>query len=453
MRTSPHLAATLALLALATAGCERDTSGLRPAPLSTDPIVFRDGFTGAVEFQAFLGSNLSALSVDRNEAYQGTASLRVDIPQADNPNGGWAGGAFVADVVRNLSGYDALTFWAKSSKPSTLDVAGLGNDNTGTSKYEAQWSRIPLTTEWERFVIPIPLPAKLSAERGLFFIAEGPEGLEGHQVWFDEIMFEKVGTITNPRPTMASRTVTAFVSTTLSITGTETTFTVDGADETIEHMPGYFRFISSDEAVAVSAEGAIRVVGGGTATITARLGTVTATGEVTVVATAPPSTPAPSPTLPATDVISLFSNVYPSVPVDTWSASWDQADVTDLVIPGDDVKAYTNLVYAGIEFTSPTIDATGMTHFHLDVWVPQGTVFRVKLVDFGPDGVFGGGNDSEDELAFTASSAPPLVTGAWVSLDLPLADFTRLQSRAHLAQLIISGDMRTAFIDNVYFHR
>ncbi len=386
MRYSPPVTATLALFAILAAGCERDTSGLKPYPLSTDPIVFQDGFTGAVEFQAFLGSNLDAVFIDTNEAYEGTASLRVEIPRAGDPDGGYAGGAFTADVVRDLSGYDALTFWAKSSKPTTLDIAGLGNDNTGTSKYEASWSRIPLTTTWTKYVIPIPLPARLASERGLFFFAEGPEGNEGHQVWFDEIMFEKVGTITNPRPSMESREVSAFVGATVPIDGTETIFDVDGTDETIAHMPGYFTYISSDESVALTTEGEIRVVGGGSAVITAKLGTVEATGEVNVMAIAPPDTPAPAPTLPAADVISLFSNVYSDVPVDTWSAGWDLADVTDLEIAGDDVKVYTNLIYAGIEFATETIDATAMTHFHLDVWVPEGNVFRVKLVDFGADG-------------------------------------------------------------------
>jgi hypothetical protein len=197
----------------------------------------------------------------------------------------------------------------------------------------------------------------------------------------------------------------------------------------------------------------IRVVGPGTASITAKLGDVDAFGEVTLNATAPPEVAAPTPTVPAGDVISLFSNAYNDVPVDTWSADWDQADVTDLKIAGSDVKAYTSFVYAGIEFATPTVDASSMTHFNLDVWVPDGTNFRVKLVDFGDDGEFGGGDDSEHELSFTATSTPALATGTWVSLDIPLADFTGLQSTAHLAQLILSGNMDTVYIDNVYFHR
>ena len=98
-----------------------------------------------------------------------------------------------------------------------------------------------------------------------------------------------------------------------------------------------------------------------------------------------------------------------------------------------------------------------MTHIHLQLWTPDATaspaVFKVKLVDFGANGAFGGGDDVEHELTFTATTTPALATGSWVTLDVPLSAFTGLTTRGHLAQLIISGDLRTVFVDNVLFHR
>ncbi|MXW18138.1 MAG: Ig domain-containing protein [Gemmatimonadetes bacterium] len=170
-----------------------------------------------------------------------------------------------------------------------------------------------------------------------------------------------------------------------------------------------------------------------------------------------PSEPAPTPTDPADSVISFFSDAYTDVTVDTWSADWDQADVEDVDISGNATKKYTNLVYAGIEFTSATVDATEMTHLRLDFWTPDNTAdpaaFRVKLVDFGGDGAFGGGDDTEHEITLTAASDPALATGAWVSFDIALSDFTNLAAREHLAQLIISGDPNTVFLDNVYLRK
>ena len=41
-----------------------------------------------------------------------------------------------------------------------------------------------------------------------------------------------------------------------------------------------------------------------------------------------------------------------------------------------------------------------MEYFTFDAWTPQGTTYRVKLVDFGADNAFGGGDDKEHEIAF-----------------------------------------------------
>ncbi|MCF8345658.1 MAG: T9SS type A sorting domain-containing protein [Bacteroidales bacterium] len=169
-----------------------------------------------------------------------------------------------------------------------------------------------------------------------------------------------------------------------------------------------------------------------------------------------PDAPATTPTIPADNVISLFSNAYTNVSVDTWSADWDQADVTDVQIEGDDVKLYTNLVYAGVEFTSQTIDASAMTYFCMDIWTPDPTaapaVFKIKLVDFGADGAYGGGDDVEHELVFDETTTPALVSEEWIHFNIPLADFTGLTTTEHLAQMIISADPNTVYVDNVFFH-
>jgi hypothetical protein len=454
-RRSIPLVAALTGAALAAVTCSRDTGGLPPAPPNNDPIVFDDNYGSYATFQAFLGSKVDAVVIDTGEKYRGTASLEITVPPPGDPSGGYAGGAFTTSFSRDLSGYDAVTFWAKSSMAATLDVAGLGNDNTGTSKYEAKRQAIQLTTNWAKYVVPIPLPQKLTSEGGLFFLAEGPENGQGYQFWLDDILFENLGTIADPRPSMLTKTVNTFVGATVNVEGTQTIFAVDGTDVTVLHSPGYFTFSSSNDTVVTTVGGSIQVIGGGTAAVTGALGNVTATGTVIVNATAPPATAAPTPTVPAADVISLFSNAYSGVPVDTWSANWDQADVLDARVAGSDVKVYTSLIFAGIEFTNPTVDATAMTHYHMDIWIPSGTFFRVKLVDFGANGIYDGPgtDDREHELTFSAASMPPLVTMTWVSLDVPLASFVNLTTRGHLAQLILSGDPRTVYVDNVYFHK
>lgn len=454
-------AAILATL-IGLTGCERDINTLKPAEYPTDPEVFLDGFSSGLNYAAFGGSKVDAFDVDSEVKYKGTKSMRIAVPNFEDPDGAYAGGAYFTTMGRNLTDYDALTFYAKASKAATLDLVGFGND-FGASRFLAQQTGFILTTNWRKYIIPIPDASKLTAERGMFFYSEGPENNFGYTIWFDEVQFEKLGTIAHPRPIILNQqdqSINARVGENLNIGGTSVTFNVsNGIDQTVSCSPAYFTFISSDEAVAtVDVDGVVKAVGLGSATITAKLGSVDAIGSMTVnVAEAPPepTEPAPTPTVPEENVISLFSNAYTNVTVNTWSADWDQADIADVQIAGDDVKLYTNLVFAGIEFTSPTIDASSMTHFHLDLWTPDsvaGAAFKIKLVDFGANGIFGGGDDAEHELTFTESSSPALATGTWVGLDISLSEFTGLTTKAHLAQLIISGDLNTVYMDNIYFY-
>lgn len=163
-----------------------------------------------------------------------------------------------------------------------------------------------------------------------------------------------------------------------------------------------------------------------------------------------PLVAAPTPTLGAANVISMFSEAYTNVSVDTWRTSWSSATLTDVVIASNQAKRYSALDFVGIEATTTPINATAMTHFHTDVWSSDFTNFKIKLVDFGANGAFGGGDDVEHEITITAPAQ-----GQWVSLDIPLSNFTGLTTRAHIAQLIYVGNPSgntTVYIDNVYFH-
>lgn len=446
-----------AFLVVAATGCDRDDDPLTPAPLPDDAVVFDDNFGEGVDFQAFAGSKTDALQRDTNERYEGEASLRITVPAPDDPSGSYAGGAFVAAVPRNLSEYNAITFWARADSEGALDVAGIGNDNTGASLFTAETRNLALTTSWRQYVIPIPLPQALDSERGLFYFAEGGEA---YTIWMDDIRFETVSGLGAPRPAIATQTLAVEVGSTATVTGTEVAWTVGGEEVVVTAAPSYFTFVSSDPGVAtVSEMGEIEVVGEGMATITASLGNVEASGAVTVNTVDGPAGAAPTPTRDAADVVSLFSNAYENVTVDRWTTDWDMTNLDEIQIDGSDVKRYSNLVFAGIEATSQPIDVSEMTHFHMHVWTPDNTDvpnrLGIKLVDFGADGEFGGDDDVEHELFFDSGTNPALDSGTWVSLEIPLADFQGLVTRENLAQLIISGveGVNTVYVDNLYFFR
>lgn len=443
-------------------GCKRDPDLLEPATYPDIPEVFIDGFSAGLNYAAFGGSKVTAFDVDKQVKYSGTASMRIEVPDFEDPLGAYAGGAYYTSTGRNLSGYDVLTFWAKSSQPANIDVVGIGND-LGLSRNQATITGLAVNTNWKKYYIPIPDPSRWISERGMFFYSEGPEDNKGYTIWFDEVKFEKVGTIAHPRPAILNeqeQSMVAFVGQTLNIGDTYILYNMpNGIDQRVNVAPSYFSYVSSNESVAkVNENGQISIVGQGSAKVTAKFGSISAKGSISFnVAELPPR--APIPTVPAQNVISLFSNAYTNVHVDSWATGWlySTTQLQEIKIDGDDVKLYTNLNFNGIEFASQTIDATQMTHFHMDIWTPDPTTlptaFKVMLVDFGANGVYGGGDDKSHELTFTANTNPALRTKQWVQLDVILSAFTGLTTRKNLAQLVISGDIKTVFVDNVYFYR
>lgn len=170
-------------------------------------------------------------------------------------------------------------------------------------------------------------------------------------------------------------------------------------------------------------------------------------GESVITEPMEPMVAAPDPTLPQEQVISMFSGVYTNVAVDTWLTGWSAATLQDVQIQGNDTKKYINLSFAGIETVGSQIDATEMTHFNFNAWSADFTQLRVKLVDFGADMAFGGGDDTEHEITFQAPAQ-----NQWITYAIPLEDFTNLVNRDHISQLIFSSNgTSTVYIDNVYF--
>jgi len=454
------LTAIISVLLIAV-GCERDLDGLEPASYPSTPEVFIDGFSTGLYYSAYGTSNVYAFNVDYNEKYKGSASMSFAVPDTSNPNGSYVGGVFGTNPGRDLSGYNVLTFWAKATQPAVINEVGFGND-MGESKYKVTLTNVTVNSNWMKYYVPIPDPSVLKQERGMFFYSAVHQNGRGYTFWIDEVKFENLGTIAHESAGIFNgqdiikddaETDEVFQLTDLYASVNLPT----GIDQKVSITASYFTFTSSNPSVAsVDDWGKVTVVGIGTAVITAKVGELTTNGSLTIngIGQAPkPAGPAPTPTVSSNNVISLFSNAYTNVNVDTWNTRWlySTAENDDIQIDGDDVIRYRNLNFVGIEFTSQQINASAMNSFHIDLWTPEvtsGKTFKIMLVDFGADGAFGGDDDSSSEVTI---SSPPLTTQNWVSLNIPLSNFSGLTSRAHLAQLVLSGDLPTVYIDNVYF--
>lgn len=441
--------------------CERDLSDEAEfATFSPAAEVFIDGFSGGLSYDPFGDSKLDAFSVDDEVKYSGTASMRFDVPSFGDPAGPYAGATFRDAIGRDLTGYDALTFWVKATQAATLNSVGFGEDFEG-GKYLVELSNVPVTTFWQKVIIPIPDPSKLDRERGMFWYAEGPEEGEGYSFWIDELKFEKLGNIGQPRPAILDGVDViepTFIGNMYSINGTQTLNLGSGLNQTVSAAPSYFTYSSSDPDVArVDEQGVVTILNAGTAIVTAELAGVLAEGSISFESqgefNAAPTPPDRNPD----DVISVFSDAYSNVAVDYFNGFWAPYQTTQggsppVNVGGGLVINYTDLNFVGIGtfLDVPTINATDMTHLHIDIYVNEpldsGDFLRVAINNDV------GNNETSGTVTFDSNT---LVSDNWVSLDIPLADFAGLGDRSQLGLIILVTDatISNIFVDNIYYYR
>jgi len=168
--------------------------------------------------------------------------------------------------------------------------------------------------------------------------------------------------------------------------------------------------------------------------------------------TPPPSDPTvaatPAPARPATDVISLFSDSYTNINITEWSTSWDDSTITEISINSNPTKKVVFGNFLGVQFGSYQ-DATNLTHFHMDYYINAGTdlvgkVLNPKLSNHAAQA---------GETSVLLLTHLPTTAGSWVSLDVPFTDFAGDQARASIYQFLITSNLGTVYLDNIYLHK
>lgn len=469
---------TLLLLILMLAiGCERELSdNATVAIFSTTGEVFTDGPVGLGEdfYFPFGGSKFDAASFD-GEGFESLVSIRIDVPNADDPTGNYAGAILRVDGAgRDLRGYDALTFYAKASQGVALGEVGYGTDFL-EDKYRVAVKNLSLGTNWAKYTIPIPDASKLVEERGVFWYSLGTQntGGLGYTVWFDDIKFEKLGNIAQPRPKILNgedQFLETFNESVFPIGGLTQTFNLaNGLDQVVLASPAYFTFSSSNTSVAaVNEQGEVTVVGASLpdpvtgalipAVITATINELEAEGSLTL-ASFGPFVLAPVPDEAPENVISLFSDSYEDVPVDYYNGFFNgdgqttQGGAPPINVGGGEVINYTNLNFVGIGtfLNVQPIDATQMTHLHVDINVQEpltsGDFIRLQILN-------GVQTANEVSGSFTLGNAD-LVSNEWGSYDIPLGDFAGLSAKDALGLLFFISDTTVSniYVDNIYYYR
>ena len=124
---------SILLMTIVAISCEREIAA--DAPLATNAKtaeIFTDTpiDLGSNFYFPYGGSKQTAWSVDQSVSYKGNASMRVDVPNATNQSGDFAGAILRVDgAPRDLSGFDCLTFWAKATQGVVIGEIGFGEDH------------------------------------------------------------------------------------------------------------------------------------------------------------------------------------------------------------------------------------------------------------------------------------------------------------------------------------
>ena len=433
--------------------CEREfTDDVEFETFSTNGDIFTDAPVGLTDefFDSFdpnAGANPEGFGTDDNVAFQGQSSIRIDVPAPDDPDGGFIGGIFLdRGEGRNLTGFDALTFYTKGSTTATIGEIGFGTD-FGENKFAVVAQNIRLSTDWRKVIIPIPDPSKLVKERGMFFFSAGSQSTNGfgYTFWIDELRFEKLGTIAQSQPSILGGNEGRFPTTvgeSLTISQLQQTFNLgSGINQTVIPAPSYFDFESSNPNVAfVSELGEVTVVTTGTTEISASIAGVRAEGSVLVES----STTA--------QIISIFSDLFADVPVDNFNGFFQGQGTLGGVVDenGNEIIQYTNLDFVSINFFSEEnrIDASEMTTLNLQIRVDEavdpGDFIRLELNNFL--------NGVESGSSFTITSSE-LISNEFVNFSIPLSSFQGLTDKSGLGLLffVSDGTISNISVDNIFF--
>jgi hypothetical protein len=468
----------LASLMLCLFSCERELSDdVVLATFPTNGDVYTDAPVGLtdeffISFDPAFGANPEAFGTDDDVSFEGSSSIRIDVPAPNDPNGSFVGGIFLdRGAGRDLSGYDALTFYAKGSVTATVGDFGFGSD-FDQDRFPVAIQNTQLSTDWRKYTIPIPDASKLTQERGMFRFSAGafdvnntpgdPSDDIGYTFWIDEIRFEKLGTVAQPRPSIFNGediSRESFIGVSVEVPGTVTFNLANGQDQLVTPSSAYFNYESSDTSVVtIDENGLATVVGTGVAVITASLNGVAAQGSLTLNSLGS-FVGADVPTRPAANVISVFSDAYNNVPVDYYNGFFNadgqttQGGAPPLDINGDMIINYTQLNFVGIGtfLDVQPVNASNMTHMHVDINVQEaidpGDFIRIQLLN---------GVQSANETSGSITlSASDLATNDWRGFDIPLADFTGLGGTDALGLIFFISDttISNIFVDNIYYYR
>lgn len=364
----------------------------------------------------------------------------VNVTAAGNP---WdVNLSYVLSLTPNVK--YTLKFDAWSDRSRTI-VAGIGLNH---GPWDNDTTTITLSATSQTFTYNFTAPASSNADSRIIF----DMGAQAGYVGIDNVSL-KVYTVNPAADATLSdlkvdgATVSAFSSSTL-------TYTVNKPIGTTT-VPQITSATTTQSGATTQITQATSIPGTATVKVTSQDGTATQTYTINYKLSGPNVAAPTPPARNATDVISLFSNAYTNIPIDAWSASWDDSSISDMQIQGNDTKKVDFTNFLGVDFSGAGhhIDASTFTNFHMDIWIDNmdltGKVFNLKFSQWGGTA----GEVSALELPLNGGSIPALVTGQWLSIDVPLTNWSNNTNKNDIAQFVITSNIPTVYFDNLYLYK
>jgi hypothetical protein len=160
---------------------------------------------------------------------------------------------------------------------------------------------------------------------------------------------------------------------------------------------------------------------------------------------APTNAPTTPPTFNTNNVISLYSDAYTAAATIN-NVGWDDSDFEEVSIAGNNVLKISGENFIGIDL-STYLDATNMTHLHMDYWIAtdweEGQVLNPKLSNHAAQG----GETSAIDITNIIGSQAEVQN--WQSKDFVLSG-----DRGSIKQFLVTEAGRTDlyYLDNVYLY-
>lgn len=384
----------------------------------------------------------------------GTGQVILAYPNFNYQGTDFAGNPFNASNMEYLH----VDIWVAEGVNRMVKVTPVDNSGVGPSEVLVQ---VPVTPgQWNSVDIPLGDFTNMSLQ-SVFqlkfdgqFNADGSANTAPFDVYLDNIYFWRTATTEESDASLSNleidgETIAGFNPDVRSYSIDLPAGSVDVPQITLATPTNENASVTINQATGVPGEASVQVV--------------SENGEnewiytVTLVGSVPGDEPPAQPERNAADVISIFSDAYDDIEIDSYSAEWDDSEFEFVQIGESNTMRIDFGNFIGIDFQSDRQDMSEMTHFHMNFWTSNDTFdksFNLKFSEWGGTA----GEVSAFEYSLTNASNPPLEDeGVWVTVDIPLDSWTPINAarvvRGDVAQFVITSNLDEVYIANVYVYR